>query len=97
MLFAIHCVDHTGKVQDRLAHYDAHKAYLAAAPVASVISGPLLAEDHETMIGSLFIVEAERIEDVQAFNAADPFHKAGIWREINIHPFSMRVDNRASC
>lgn len=96
MLFAIHCLDHPGKVEDRLAHYDAHKAYLATAPMTSVISGPLLAGDNETMIGSLFVVEAERIEDVQAFNANDPFNKAGIWKEINIHPFSMRVDNRAS-
>lgn len=96
MLFAIHCIDHPGKVEDRLAHYDAHKAYLAAASLAQVISGPLLAGDHETMIGSLFVVEAEGIEEVRAFNAADPFNRAGIWREINIHPFSMRVDNRAT-
>lgn len=95
MLFVIHCVDHPGKVEDRLAHYEAHKAYLAAAPVVSVVSGPLLAEDHETMIGSLFIVEAERIEDVQGFNAGDPFNKAGIWQDVRIHPFNMRVDNRA--
>ncbi|SFJ40569.1 YciI family protein [Celeribacter neptunius] len=96
MLFVIHCLDHPGKVADRLAHYDAHKSYLASAPVASVVSGPLLADDHETMIGSMFIVEAESIDAVKQFNANDPFHAAGIWQEINIHPFSMRVDNRGA-
>jgi len=94
--FVVHCLDHHGAVERRLAHYEAHKAYLATAPVETVISGPLLGPDQREMIGSLFVVEAETIEDVEAFNRADPFFAAGVWREIRIHPFSMRVDNRAA-
>ena len=45
MHYVVHCLDHDGAVEKRLAHYDAHKAYLAAAPVKTVISGPLLADD----------------------------------------------------
>lgn len=45
MYYVVHCLDHDGAVEKRLAHYDAHKAYLAAAPVKTVISGPLLADD----------------------------------------------------
>ncbi|WP_417264497.1 YciI family protein [Celeribacter sp.] len=96
MLFVIHCLDHPGKVADRLAHYDAHKSYLSTAPMTSVVSGPLLADDHEAMIGSMFIVEAESFEAVKEFNANDPFNAAGIWQDIRIHPFSMRVDNRGA-
>lgn len=95
MKFAIHCIDHPGKTSDRLTHYEAHKAHLAAGPVSIVVSGPLVASDGETMIGSLFIVEADRIEDVEAFNAQDPFNKAGIWAAIQIHPFLLRIDNRS--
>ena len=29
MHYVIHCLDHDGAVEKRLAHYDAHKAYLA--------------------------------------------------------------------
>jgi uncharacterized protein len=29
MLFIIHCLDHEGALDRRLAHYDAHKAYLS--------------------------------------------------------------------
>lgn len=94
MKFAVHCVDHDNAVQLRLQHYDAHKAYLAAATVKTVISGPLLGADNETMIGSLFVLEADDIEAVRAFNGADPFAKAGVWKTVNIHPFLMRVDNR---
>lgn len=90
----VHCLDRQGAVQDRLDNYEAHKAYLAASPVRIVISGPLLAEDGETMIGSLFLFEANSKEEVAAFNAADPFARAGIWERVEIHPFLKRMDNR---
>jgi uncharacterized protein YciI len=63
--------------------------------VKTVISGPLLAEDGEAMIGSLFVFSAEKIEDVRAFNAGDPFHAANVWQSVSITPFLMRVDNRS--
>jgi uncharacterized protein YciI len=78
----------------RLENYEAHKAYLASGKVATVISGPLLADDLETMIGSMFIFEADTIDDVVAFNREDPFAKAGVWETVSIRPFLMRVDNR---
>ena len=46
------------------------------------------------MIGSLFILEAASKADVEAFNREDPFAKTGVWQQVNIHPFNMRVDNR---
>ena len=95
MHFIVHCLDRQGAGADRLAHYEAHKAYLAAAPVKIVVSGPLLADDEQTMIGSLFLVDAASKADVIAFNRADPFNKAGIWQEIRIHPFLKRMDNRS--
>ena len=26
--------------------------------------------------------------------AKNPFAKTGVWQQVNIHPFNMRVDNR---
>ena len=94
MHYVVHCLDHEGAVEKRLAHYEAHKAYLAGAAVKTVISGPLLADDGETMIGSLFVLEAGGKDDVVAFNQADPFARAGLWKSVHIHPFNKRVDNR---
>ncbi|GAB0117719.1 YciI family protein [Acidisoma sp. 7E03] len=94
MHFIIHCLDKPGAVQDRLAHYDAHKSYLGQAPVRILVSGPLLANDHETMIGSFFLVDAETQQEVQSFHDADPFKKAGIWDKVSIHSFLKRMDNR---
>lgn len=89
--YAIHALDHPGALERRLAHYEAHKAYLAGdLPVRIVISGPLVAEDGEAMIGSLFVVEAPDRAAVEHFHAADPFREAGIWAQVSITGFRMR-------
>lgn len=94
MHYVIHCLDHDGAVDKRLANYEDHKAYLAKAPVKTVISGPLLADDEETMIGSCFVLEADSLAEVEDFNRNDPFAKVGLWKTVSIRPFNKRVDNR---
>jgi uncharacterized protein YciI len=94
MNYVIHCLDHSGAVERRIQHYDAHKAYLAAAPVRILVSGPLLADDEETMIGSCFLIEADSLATAQAFHDEDPFKAAGIWEKVSIRPFHKRMDNR---
>lgn len=93
MLFAIHALDRAGALPRRLENYDAHKAFLSdtsAFGVGIVMSGPLTADDGTTMIGSLFLIEAESREAVVAFNAADPFAKADVWQQVNITGFLRR-------
>ena len=94
MHFVIHCLDRPGALPTRLEHYESHKAYLSSAPVAIVISGPLLADDGETMIGSLFVVDAADRAAVDRFHDDDPFLQAGVWEHIEIHAFLKRIDNR---
>jgi uncharacterized protein YciI len=94
MHYTVYCLDHDSMVERRLSHYEAHRAYLATAPVKMVMSGPLLAADQETMIGSFFLFEADDIGEVIRFNANDPFNEAGIWKSVDIRPFLKRVDNR---
>lgn len=94
MHYTVYCLDYDGMVERRLSHYDAHKAYLATAPLKMVMSGPLLAADLETMIGSFFLYEADDIGEIIRFNANDPFNEAGIWKSVDIRPFLKRVDNR---
>ena len=93
MLFAIHALDRTGALPTRLANYDAHKSFLSDTSsfgVTIVMSGPLVDDTGLTMIGSLFLVEAPSRADVEAFNRADPFAKAGIWETVTINGFLRR-------
>lgn len=92
--YIIHCLDKADALPRRLEHYDAHRAYLQTAAIKTLVSGPLMSDDGETMIGSCFLVEAADKAAVQAFNSADPFARAGIWASVNIHRFNKRVDNR---
>jgi uncharacterized protein YciI len=93
MLFVIHALDKPGALDARLANYDAHKAFLSNTSALNVkisMSGPLVADDGSTMIGSLFVVEAADRATVERFNAADPFHSAGIWDRVSITGFIRR-------
>jgi uncharacterized protein len=90
-------LDHENGHERRRRIYDEHLACLAAPlPVRIVFSGPLLAEDEATRIGSMFVVEASDRSAVQAFNAADPFQAKGVWQKTQIHPFELRLDNRVT-
>jgi len=93
VLFVIHAKDKPGALAARLANYDAHKAFLSdTSPhgVRIVMSGPLVADDETTMIGSLFIVEAPDRATVERFNQVDPFNLAGIWENVAITGFLRR-------
>ena len=95
MHYVIHCLDREGALERRLAHYEAHRSYLSSPSIKIVISGPLLADDEETMIGSMFLVEADSRAEVEEFHRNDPFHAADIWAQVSIRPFNKRMDNRA--
>lgn len=93
MLFVIHALDKPGALKTRLAAYEDHKAFLAdtsALNVKVVMSGPLVGDDGSTSIGSLLVVEAPDQATVERFNAADPFHRAGVWERICITGFIRR-------
>lgn len=59
MLLVIFCLDKPGQHELRLEHYEARKAYQAAAPIKIVMSGPLTTDDDKLMIGSFILVQAD--------------------------------------
>ena len=79
-------------LQTRLDYYDAHRRHLDGAAINIVLAGPITADDHETPVGSFFVVTAHRREEVEEFNESDPFYRLNVWdREaIRIHQFLKR-------
>jgi len=61
MLFCLHIQDKPGRVETRKKFVDEHRAYRKECGVDAQLSGPLLAEDGEMMIGSIFIVDAPEV------------------------------------
>ena len=84
MLFAIVNLDKPGGLELRIKTRNTHRAYLEAAGKALVLAGPLIADDGETMIGSLLIYDAASLGDARAFAAGDPYAKAGLFTSSDV-------------
>ena len=94
MLFAIFCIDKPGMAEKRAAVMHPHRDYLAQASVKIVMSGPLVDDDGETVVGSLYVVEAADRAEIEAFQKDDPLVAADLWELVEVRAFSKRVDNR---
>ncbi len=53
--------------------------------------GGALLDDAGGMIGSALIVEAEDAAAVRALLEADVYHRAGVWRSYEVHPFKRAI------
>ncbi|MDO5058117.1 MAG: YciI family protein [Lautropia sp.] len=68
-----------------------HRHYLRhhGVPGLTVLmGGPTLADDGEAMNGTLLVVEADALETVHRFVAGDPYTRAGLFRAVDIRPWS---------
>ena len=81
--FILICRDKPGALDLRMATREAHLAWVAGNLATVVRAGPLL-DDAGGMAGSLVILEAGSRGEVEAFTAADPYAKAGLFESVEI-------------
>ncbi len=87
MLFALYCLDYPDKDDLRLATRAAHQDYIAASGAMVKTAGPLITDDGEMMIGSLFVIEARDRAEVERWSRNDPYIKAGLFERVEIKAF----------
>lgn len=87
MLFAIYAKDKAGALELRMKTRPTHLEFIAQSGEAVKVAGPLLADDGETSIGSLLIVEFETFEATEQWAALDPYSRAGLFESVEIHPW----------
>lgn len=86
-LFCLHALDHpTEGAAIRAANRPAHLQWAAAHASKIRMAGPLLSDDGEDMIGSLFILDMASLDDVKALAEDDPYRKAGLFHRVDIRP-----------
>jgi len=94
MHFVVHALDRPDALPRRQAVLAAHRTYLDTAParhgVQVLMSGPLITDDGETMIGSFFLLDAESREAVEAMFAEDPMSQADVWAARDLHMVMIR-------
>ncbi|MDB5369685.1 MAG: hypothetical protein JWP20_1243 [Roseomonas sp.] len=86
MLFAIVCQDKPASLELRLATRPAHIEYLDTQVEAITQGGPVLDADGKPC-GSVLLVEAADQAAAEAFAAADPYARAGLFASVTVRPF----------
>jgi hypothetical protein len=64
-----------------------HKAYLGLMADRIAFAGPLVADDGETMIGSLLAIDFPDRSAATAWLKDEPFNRAGLYASVQIHAF----------
>jgi hypothetical protein len=86
MLFAITCTDKPGALALRMETRPAHLEHLKAHESQLQLVGPLLDAEGKPC-GSLLVVEAADRAAAEAFAAADPYARAGLFESVVVRPF----------
>ena len=87
MIYVFRLLDKPGTAELRQRVRPAHKAYLASVGDRIAFAGPLTHDDGTTMIGSLLAIDFDSREAAQAWLAAEPFTRAGLYAGVEIHAF----------
>lgn len=87
MIHTFFLLDKPGRSELRQRMRPEHKAYLAAVADRIAFAGPLVADDGQTMIGSLLAIDFDSREAAQAWLADEPFTRAGVYASSSIHAF----------
>jgi len=88
MLFAIFCTDKEDYLDVRMDNRPAHVDYLKAQGDKLIFAGPTLAEDGETMNGSLIVVDFDNLEQAQEFASNDPYAQAKLFDSVVIRAWN---------
>jgi uncharacterized protein YciI len=87
MLFVLVAIDKENALDLRMATREAHLAY-ARATGAVKLGGPFLDAKGE-MAGSMIVIEATDLDAAKAWQAADPYAKAGLFARTQLRPWKM--------
>lgn len=87
MLFLFVAKDKPGHLDMRLAVRPAHLTWLEEAGERLRLAGPILDPAGEKPVGSCLVIEAKDLRDATAFLATDPYAQAGLFGDVEIHPY----------
>nr|ACZ51381.1 hypothetical protein [Pseudomonas sp. NyZ402] len=96
--FAVFATDHEGTQALREKLRPTHRAHLRAPGIHHVVvrlGGPTLNDASAAMNGTLLVVEAASLPEVEAFLQDDPYVQAGLFSRIEIRPWSWSLGNPA--
>jgi uncharacterized protein len=87
MHFAIICHDKPDSVALRASIRPSHLEYLTPHLGQIVFAGPLLADDGETSIGGLIVIDCPDLQAATSFAHGDPYAVQGLFATVEVRPW----------
>ncbi len=91
MLYVISCTDKPGHGHVRQDNRPAHLDYLKGKGATLRLAGPYTADDGETVLGSLIVVDVADRAAAEAIAAGDPYAGAGLFESVEITAFRCAI------
>lgn len=93
--FAVFATDHPDSLALRQRLRPSHQAHLRAEMHRVVVrfGGPTLDETGAAMNGTLLVIEAGSLPEVEAFMQDDPYVQADLFASIEIRPWHWSLGN----
>lgn len=90
MFFVVFATDKPGMLEVRQQVRARHRVYLRDHnhPVVVRVGGPTFESDAERMNGTMLVIEAENIEQVEEYLNGDPYAEAELFQSVEIRPWS---------
>ena len=86
-MYALLCFDRPDSAPLRDQHRAAHQEFLQKNSKKIIFGGPLKNTPDGASTGALIVVDCATRQDAEAFIAADPFHKAGVYESVAVRAF----------
>ena len=86
-MYALICFDRPDSAALRDQHRAAHQEFLKTNSFRIVFGGPLKSIAEGPSTGALIVVDCATRNEAEAFIAADPFHRAGVYESVAVRAF----------
>ena len=86
-MYALICFDRPDSAALRDTHRAAHMEFLKEHSGKIVFGGPLKNTPDGASTGALIVVDCATREEAEAFIAADPFCRAGVYESVAVRAF----------
>jgi uncharacterized protein len=93
MLWVVHATDKKDGMPTRAKFYRDHRLHLDKAEdydVGVITAGTLVADDGETPVGSIFVIDAKDRAAVDAFTCSDPYCVNKVWESVQVHGYNRK-------
>lgn len=89
--YLVTCLDRPGSASLRHQHLDGHLEHVERHWTRYVTAGPIREPGGEALVGSVFLVLADTLDDARALMGGDPYITCGMYASIDYKEFTNAI------